>query len=165
MGIDLRRRGVMSVGAVWSGPVAAEIDAGNRFCLSLSSTLDNGELAIVNLTPVLPSAPGDGQLVSSDVVVPPAASNVNFRPDVVDPNLAFVPVGSDGFACFGTVCTPMSTWSPTASPGSPPSRSARIRVMAVRAGGRCGRGWRVIVWCRVSVGVSVCRVCRVMWRW
>jgi hypothetical protein len=59
-----------------------------------------GDAAIVNLTPVLESAPGNGQLVSSDVSNPPVASNVNFRPAVVDPNVAVARIGSDGQVCF-----------------------------------------------------------------
>ncbi|MEQ8435953.1 MAG: hypothetical protein RIB65_00565 [Ilumatobacter fluminis] len=60
-----------------------------------------GDLALVNLTPVLASGPGDGQLVSSAVVTnPPKASSVNFRVGSADPNVAVAPVGPDGRVCF-----------------------------------------------------------------
>ena len=52
-----------------------------------------GDVALVNLTPVQASGLGHGQLVSSDVLVPPEASNVNFGPGTVDPNVAAAPIG------------------------------------------------------------------------
>ena len=42
----------------------------------------------MNLTPVQASARGFGELVSSDVTVGTGSSNVNYRPSVVDPNVA-----------------------------------------------------------------------------
>ena len=54
----------------------------------------------MNLTPVQASGLGHGQLVSSDVVVPPEASNVNFGPGTVDPNVAAAPIGVDGEVCY-----------------------------------------------------------------
>jgi len=59
-----------------------------------------GDVAVVNLTPVLAEGPGNGLLVSSDITSPPVASNVNFGPGSVDPNVAFAPIGSDGQVCF-----------------------------------------------------------------
>ena len=58
-----------------------------------------GDLAIVNLTPVEADAPGNGQLIGSGVGVPPVASNVNFGPGSVDPNVAVTPIGPDGRVC------------------------------------------------------------------
>ena len=54
----------------------------------------------MNLTPVGAAGLGNGQLVSSDVAVPPTASNVNFSPGSVDPNVAFARIGSDNRVCF-----------------------------------------------------------------
>ena len=59
-----------------------------------------GNTAVVNLTPVGAAGLGNGQLVSSDVAVPPTASNVNFSPGSVDPNVAFARIGSDNRVCF-----------------------------------------------------------------
>lgn len=69
-----------------------------RVCFDVSGA--PGSVAIVNLTPVEATAPGSGQLISSDVVVPPEASNVNFGPGTVDPNVALAVVGADGRVCF-----------------------------------------------------------------
>lgn len=74
------------------------IPPSGRKCFSVSG--NPGDAAIVNLTAVLASAPGDGQVVSSDVANPPVASNVNFRPGSVDPNVAIAKIGSDGKICF-----------------------------------------------------------------
>jgi hypothetical protein len=38
--------------------------------------------------------------VSSDISQPLTASNVNFGPGSVDPNVAFAPIGSDSRVCF-----------------------------------------------------------------
>ena len=59
-----------------------------------------GDAALVNLTPVGAAAAGDGQLVSSDVTTVPNASNVNFGPGTVDPNVAIAPIGADGKVCY-----------------------------------------------------------------
>ena len=56
--------------------------------------------AIVNLTPVEANTPGNGQLIGSGVGVPPVASNVNFGPGSVDPNVAVTPIGPDGQVCY-----------------------------------------------------------------
>jgi hypothetical protein len=71
---------------------------GARRCFGVAG--DPGDVAVVNLTPVLAQGPGSGLLVSSDVAAPPVASNVNFRPGSVDPNVAFAPIGADGQVCF-----------------------------------------------------------------
>ena len=54
----------------------------------------------MNLTPVNAAGLGNGQLVSSDVVSAPVASNVNFSPGSFDPNVALAPIGADGRVCF-----------------------------------------------------------------
>ncbi len=60
-----------------------------------------GDAAIVNLTPVSASGLGHGQLISSDIKAsPPLASNVNFGPGSVDPNVAVARIGADGNVCF-----------------------------------------------------------------
>jgi hypothetical protein len=59
-----------------------------------------GDVAVVNLTPVGATAAGNGQLVPSDVTSPPNASNVNFGPGTIDPNVALAPIGTDGRVCF-----------------------------------------------------------------
>lgn len=69
-----------------------------RVCFDVSGV--PGSVAIVNLTPVGATAPGNGQLISSDVATPPEASNVNFKPGSVDPNVAVAIVGADGRVCF-----------------------------------------------------------------
>jgi hypothetical protein len=38
--------------------------------------------------------------VSSDVTSVPTASNVNYSPGSVDPNVALAPIGADGRVCF-----------------------------------------------------------------
>lgn len=58
-----------------------------------------GDFVGVNVTPVRAGAVGFGTLHSSDAAAG-STSNVNFRLGSVDPNLAFVEVGSDGQICF-----------------------------------------------------------------
>ena len=65
-----------------------------RVCFAVAGA--PGDVAVVNLTPVNAAGLGNGQLVSSDVVSPPVASNVNFFPGSFDPNVAFAPIGADG---------------------------------------------------------------------
>jgi hypothetical protein len=77
---------------------ATTVAPGARVCFAVAGT--PGDVAVVNLTPVLAEAPGFGLLVSSDITVPPVASNVNFGPGSVDPNVAFAPIGSDGRVCY-----------------------------------------------------------------
>ena len=55
---------------------------------------------MLNLTPVNAAGLGSGQLVSSDVIEPPVASNVNFSPGSFDPNVAFGVIGGDDRVCF-----------------------------------------------------------------
>lgn len=69
-----------------------------RICFEVEGA--PGDLAFVNLTPVEASGPGFGVLVSSDVVNPPLASNVNFDVGTVDPNVGTAPIGADGRVCF-----------------------------------------------------------------
>jgi hypothetical protein len=56
-------------------------------------------VAVVNLTPVLADGPGNGQLIASGLT-PPVASNVNFGPGTIDPNVALAPIGADGKVCY-----------------------------------------------------------------
>lgn len=79
-------------------PKLGVIASRERRCFTING--EPGDVAIVNLTPVLASGPGNGQLVSSDVALPPTASNVNFGTGTVDPNVAVAPIGRDGQVCF-----------------------------------------------------------------
>ncbi len=79
------------------GPVGM-IGPSGRVCMGVSG--DPGDVALVNLTPVLAAGPGNGQLLSSDVTEPPNASNVNYAPGTVDPNVAAAPIGTDGTVCY-----------------------------------------------------------------
>src|SRR5262245_16588130 len=102
------RRGVaglvaatIAIVAVASGGPAAGIGPlvpQQRLCFEVAGAA--GDVAVVNLTPVLARGAGNGLLVSSDISDPPVASNVNFGPGSVDPNVAFAPIGSDGRVCF-----------------------------------------------------------------
>ena len=74
------------------------VEASGDRCFAVEGA--EGDFALVNVTPVLADGPGDGQLVSSDVVDPPVASNVNFGPGTVDPNLAVAPIGAEGRVCY-----------------------------------------------------------------
>ena len=86
--------------AAGSGPAAGvgPLAPRQRSCFAVAGA--PGDVAVVNLTPVLAKGPGSGLLVSSDVADPPVASNVNFRQGSVDPNVAFAPIGTDGQVCF-----------------------------------------------------------------
>ncbi len=81
-----------------SGVGGDRLAPGRRLCFEVTG--NPGDAAVVNLTPVLASGPGDGQLVSSDVATPPVASNVNFGAGTVDPNVAIARIGTDGQVCF-----------------------------------------------------------------
>ena len=107
---------------------------------------------MVNLTPVGASVPGNGQLVSSDVVSPPVASNVNFGPGTFDPNVAFAWVGSEGSVCFvnsehasldlvADLLGTLSGFSPASSGGG----SLRVVDSADRAGGAAPRAVVAVV--------------------
>ncbi len=120
--------------AVGEGPLVPQ----ERLCFGVAG--EPGDVAVVNLTPVLAKGPGNGLLVSSDVVDPPVASNVNFGPGSVDPNVAFAPIGSDGRVCFvnsmhsqvdlvadhlGTIA--IESFTP-ANPDATPERSVDTRI-------------------------------------
>ena len=76
----------------------SQVGPGSRVCFAVAG--ETGDVAVVNLTPVLATGSGNGLLVSSDVAAPPVASNVNFGPGTVDPNVAFAPIGADGRVCY-----------------------------------------------------------------
>ncbi|MCB0965410.1 MAG: VCBS repeat-containing protein [Ilumatobacter sp.] len=71
---------------------------GDRVCFTVAG--NPGDAAIVNLTPVGAAAGGDGLLLSSNVTNRPEASNVNFGPGTIDPNVAIAPIGNDGKVCY-----------------------------------------------------------------
>ena len=81
-----------------SGLGGGMIGPSGRLCFSVTGA--PGDAALVNLTPVLAAGRGDGQLVSSDVTSPPVASNVNYGPGTVDPNVAIAPIGTNGQVCY-----------------------------------------------------------------
>jgi len=81
-----------------SGLGGGLVQPSGRVCFAVAGSA--GDVALVNLTPVGAAGAGNGQLVSSDVTSPPAASNVNFGPGTVDPNVAAAPIGADGRVCF-----------------------------------------------------------------
>ena len=89
-----------SVLVMWSSSASADdiIGPSGRLCFAVAGS--PGDAAVVNLTPVLAQGSGDGLLISSDVASPPAASNVNYSSGSVDPNVAIVPIGSDGKVCY-----------------------------------------------------------------
>jgi hypothetical protein len=80
------------------GAGGTAVAPGARVCFDVAGA--TGDVAVVNLTPVVANGPGSGLLVSSDIAQPPVASNVNFGPGTVDPNVAFAPIGRDGRVCF-----------------------------------------------------------------
>ena len=93
----------------WSPPLTVDaaqplppgdnrVPAGGRLCFEVAGS--PGDAAVVNLTPVQAGAKGNGLLVSSDVANPPEASNVNYGPGTVDPNVAIAPIGADGKVCY-----------------------------------------------------------------
>ncbi|MAT05581.1 MAG: hypothetical protein CL424_11120 [Acidimicrobiaceae bacterium] len=77
---------------------AAPIEPGETYCFPAVGA-GPGDVAVVNVTPVLATAAGHGTLHSSDEPAG-STSNVNFAPGSVDPNVAFTTVGSDGEICF-----------------------------------------------------------------
>ncbi|HEX2785503.1 MAG TPA: hypothetical protein VHN36_18105, partial [Ilumatobacteraceae bacterium] len=86
--------------ASFSSPAEAggALSPGARICFGVTGR--PGDVAVVNLTPVQAAGPGFGLLVSSDIGNPPVASNVNFTPGSIDPNVAFAPIGADGKVCY-----------------------------------------------------------------
>ena len=76
----------------------AKVAPSSRVCFAVAGS--PGDVALVNLTPVQADGVGFGLLISSDVAVPPEASNVNFSSGSVDPNVAAAPIGADGKVCF-----------------------------------------------------------------
>ncbi len=94
-----------AVVAMSARPAAANIDADTSVCFVAVPDYyyppREGFLAVVNLTPVNASTPGFGLLMSSAAgEVPPVASNVNFGPGSVDPNLGVAVTGASGEVCF-----------------------------------------------------------------
>ncbi len=73
------------------------IPPSGRLCFAVSGS--PGDAAVVNLTPVDADNDGFGLLVSSDIPAP-FASNVNYTPTSIDPNVAVAPIGRDGQVCF-----------------------------------------------------------------
>ena len=69
-----------------------------RLCFAVDGA--PGDAAVVNLTPVLATGAGNGQLVSSDIASPPVYSNVNYAAGSIDPNVAVATIGADGRVCF-----------------------------------------------------------------
>ena len=117
--------------------IGSRLVAGGRLCFGVSGS--PGDVAVVNLTPVEAAGGGFGQLVSSDVASPPVASNVNFGPGTIDPNVALATIGVDGRVCYvnsgaavhlvadhlGTIDG--SAYTP-ATPSGAPDRKADTRI-------------------------------------
>jgi hypothetical protein len=74
------------------------VEPNGRVCFAVAG--NPGDVALVNLTPVEAGGAGNAQLISSDITAPPVASNVNYGPGLVDPNVAAAPIGADGQVCF-----------------------------------------------------------------
>ncbi|MCA9328529.1 hypothetical protein KC959_02060, partial [Candidatus Saccharibacteria bacterium] len=74
-----------------------KVQPGEKLCFSVEG--NPGDVAVVNLTPVRAEGPGYGLLHSSDVGAS-LASNVNYKPGTVDPNVAMAPIGVDGKVCY-----------------------------------------------------------------
>ena len=81
-----------------TGLGGAVVKPSGRLCFTVAGA--RGDAALVNLTPVRATTAGNGQLISSDVTNVPNASNVNFSPGSIDPNVAIAPIGADGKVCF-----------------------------------------------------------------
>jgi len=116
---------------------------GGRLCFAVDG--DPGDAAVVNLTPVLATGRGNGQLVSSDVPAPPVYSNVNWNSGSIDPNVAVAEIGADSRTCFvnnapgsvDLIADHMGTidavaYTPASSSGAP-VRSLDSRATASRA--------------------------------
>jgi hypothetical protein len=105
IGVGIAAGGLLGAALVGvpSAPAAATIELGTGVCFSADLGPGNlpgvGSLALVNLTPVDASAPGYGVLASSTADVP-LASNVNFAPGTVDPNVAAAELNAYGEVCF-----------------------------------------------------------------
>jgi hypothetical protein len=74
------------------------VPRGGRVCFRVAG--EPGDVALVNLTPVLAADAGYGLMVSSDVGAVPLASNVNFARGTIDPNVGLASIGADGRVCF-----------------------------------------------------------------
>ena len=125
------------------GQSGSTVAASGRMCFAVAGV--PGDVAVVNLTPVNAAGLGNGQLVSSDLVWPPVASNVNFSPGSFDPNVAVAPIGADNRVCFvnsvhaavdlvadhlGTIRS--ASYSP-ASPSGAPARVLDTRPLVLGA--------------------------------
>lgn len=121
------------------GTSGQPLPPGGRRCFTVAGS--PGDAAIVNLTPVEATGFGNGQLLSSDVTAPPVASNVNYRPGSIDPNVAIDPIGTDGQVCYlnatlatvhlvadhlGTIAEP--AYTPASTTGAP------VRTVDTRTG-------------------------------
>jgi len=120
------------------GKGGTTVGPSGRLCFAVAGL--PGDAAIVNLTPVQAQGAGNGQLISSDVATPPVASNVNFGPGTIDPNVAVAPIGTDGKVCYsnsvhtsvdlvadhlGTIAADAYT---TATPSGAPDRKVDTRT-------------------------------------
>lgn len=96
VGVGLALGAIAAVATAVTG--AGPLEPSQRECFAVAGKA--GDVAVVNLTPVLATGSGNGLLVSSDVADPLVASNVNFASGTVDPNVAFAPIGGNGQVCF-----------------------------------------------------------------
>lgn len=127
------------------------VGALGRRCFAVTGS--PGDVAFVNLTPVNATTPGSGQLVSSDTTRPGVASNVNFAPGTIDPNVAVARIGADGRVCFvnnnrgrvDLVADQVLTLQGTAISASSPSAPVRLIDTRVGFGGN-----------RLAPGATLC---------
>lgn len=89
---------VASVVSPSAASAAGEVGPSGRLCFAVAG--NPGDAAIVNLTPVEAHGLGFGQLISSDITNPSNASNVNYGPGTVDPNIAVARIGTNGQVCY-----------------------------------------------------------------
>jgi hypothetical protein len=92
------KQNMARTGGPLPAPPPQRVALSGRECASVSGSRGGG--AVMNLTPVQSKGPGFGLLISSNVTTPPDASNVNYGPNTVDPNVAIATIGNDGKVCY-----------------------------------------------------------------
>ncbi|MEM9747584.1 MAG: lipase family protein, partial [Actinomycetota bacterium] len=81
------------------GTGGTRIGPDGQLCFTVDG--NPGDAAVVNLTPVRGNGTGYGLLISSNVKNnPPVASNANYGPNTIDPNVAIATIGTDGQVCY-----------------------------------------------------------------
>ena len=123
------------IGTSANGAPIQPVSGRGQLCFSVAGS--PGDAAIVNLTPIRATGPGDGLLISSDVKSdPPLGSTVNFGTGTVDPNIGVARIGTDGQVCFQNsihnsvdlVADHLGTIAATAYTAAQPSGAPNRRV-------------------------------------